>query len=381
MLTPSERKVIYGITFAVVVRMLGLFLLLPVIAPYVRKLEGSTPMLTGLAVGAYGLTQALLQIPFGYLSDKIGRKPVIVGGFLAYIFGSLMGAFAGNIWFMILARFVQGAGAISSSAVALAADLIREEVRTRAFAQIGASIGLTFALSLVIAPYLGGTFGVPFIFLATAFLSFLAMLYIAFFIKEPVKKEQNTKGSFGEILKNKKILSINLSVALLHALLVALFTFVPVNLVENFSFPKQEHWKIYLPIILISIALMVPSTILAEKRGKIKEVMFLGVLLVGLSFPFLIIQDLKSIFLCLLLYFIGFHFLEPVLPSLLTKLAGENLRGFAVGVYNTSQFSGAFLGGLIGGLALKKGVWFLSVVGTGLSLVWLAILWFSFRDS
>ena len=171
MFTPQEKKTLAGITFAVVARMLGLFLLLPVLAPYVKNLEGSTPILTGMAVGIYGLTQAVLQIPFGYLSDKFGRKPVITAGFLAYILGSVMGGLATNVWSMIVARLIQGGGAISSAAVSLAADLIREEVRTRAFAHIGASVGMVFALSITVAPILAGKFGVPFIFYMTAFLS------------------------------------------------------------------------------------------------------------------------------------------------------------------------------------------------------------------
>ncbi|NPA42147.1 MAG: MFS transporter [Aquificae bacterium] len=379
MFTPEEKKTLAGITFAVVARMLGLFLLLPVLAPYVKDMEGSTPMLTGIAVGIYGLTQALLQIPFGLLSDKYGRKPVITFGFLAYIAGSLLGGIAGNIWTMIIARLIQGAGAISSAAVSLAADLIREEVRTRAFAHIGASVGLVFAFSITVAPIIAGKFGVPFIFFLTAFLSLLAMLYILLFIKEPANHHREIEPSIKNvkiILGDRNILLLNLSVGLLHAFLVSIFTVIPIELIKSYNFPKPEHWKIYLPIILVSIALMVPSTIIAEKKGKIKEVFLLGVALITLGFvSHLFVHSFAGVVALLLLYFVGFHFLEPIMPSLLTKLSHRDTRGLSVGIYNTSQFVGAFLGGALGGVFLKLGVVHMLVFNLILSCIWFVVLY------
>ncbi len=361
--------------------MLGLFLLLPVLAPYVKSLEGSTHLLTGIAMGIYGLTQALLQIPFGYLSDKIGRKPVITFGFIAYILGSLLAAVAGNVWTMIGARLLQGAGAISSAAVSLAADLIREEVRTKAFAHIGASVGLSFAFSITVAPILAGKFGVPFIFLLTAVLSTLAMLYILLFIKEPKKHHKEIEPSLshmGEIFKSTGHNMLNLSVALLHMLLVSIFTVIPIELIHTHHMPKSDHWKIYLPVILVSVAVMVPSTIVAEKKGKIKEVYLLGIALIGAGYALgLLVHSFWGLVGFLLLYFVGFHFLEPILPSLLTKITHRDIRGLAVGVYNTSQFIGAFVGGALGGIFLKAGVSYLFVAGLVLSLIWFTMtyLW------
>ena len=363
--------------------MLGLFLLLPVLAPYARGLEGSSPLLTGVAVGIYGLTQALLQIPFGYLSDRYGRKPVITFGFLAYIVGSLLGGLAWNIWSMILARLIQGAGAISSAAVSLAADLIREEVRTRAFAQIGASVGLVFALSITIAPVLAGKLGVPFIFYLTAFLSALAMLYILLFIPEPRRHGEKAgpllKG-IGGVLRDRNQIVLDLSVGILHALLVSVFTVVPIELIDRYSFPKPEHWKIYLPVILLSVAVMVPSTVLAERKGRIREVFVAGVALVALSFlSHLILDSFPGVMILLTLYFVGFHLLEPVMPSLLTKLSPRDVRGLSVGVYNTFQFVGAFVGGAMGGLFLKLGTTYMLITNLFISLIWLLIiyLWLS----
>ncbi len=358
--------------------MLGLFLLLPVLAPYVKHLEGSTPVLTGLAVGIYGLTQAVLQIPFGYLSDKVGRKPVITFGFLVYILGSLWGGLANSIWSMVMARFLQGAGAISSSAVSLAADLIREEVRTRAFAHIGASVGLTFAFSITVAPMIAGKFGVPFIFFSTALLSFLAMLYILFFIKEPEKHQKEIEPSLknlSKVFKDGDQMSLNLSVALLHALLVSIFTIVPIELIERYGLQKPDHWKIYLPVILLSIMLMVPSTILAERKKKIREVFVLGVFLIMAGFgAYLIVGGFWGVVAMLTLYFVGFHFLEPIMPSLLTKISHRDMRGLSVGVYNTSQFLGSFAGGLMGGALLKFGSQYMPMVNLFISFLWLILV-------
>ena len=383
MFTPQEKKTILGINFAVIARMLGLFLLLPVLSPYVKDLQGSTPLLTGLAVGIYGFTQSLLQIPFGYISDRIGRKPVITFGFILYITGSLAGGLASTAWSMILARLLQGAGAISSSALSLTADLIREEVRTRAFAQIGASVGMTFAVSIIVAPILAGNLGVPFIFFLTAFLSTLAMFYILFFIREPDRHHREIEPSIKNlslILSDSRISFINLSVALLHALLVTVFTVVPIELIENLGIPKADHWKVYVPVILLSIAIMVPSIILAEKRGRIREVLASGVLIIGLAFAApLVINSSAGIYLMLALFFVGFHLLEPVLPSLLTRITHRDLRGLSVGMYNTSQFIGAFAGGILGGIALKKGLQTMHVMSLVLSLLWFLLVLISFR--
>ncbi|GAB6066621.1 MFS transporter [Aquifex pyrophilus] len=374
MLTKEEKKVVAGITFVVVARFLGLFLLLPVLAPYVKKLSGSTPLLTGLAVGIYGLTQALLQIPFGYLSDKYSRKGVITVGLLIYALGSFLGGVAQNIWTMLIARFLQGAGAISSAAIALSADLIREEVRTVAFAHIGAAIGMTFAFSIVAAPVLAGKFGVPFIFFLTGALSLLALLYLLLFIHEPKRHEKEIEPFLKllpQILTDKNQMAVDLSIGILHLILVSIFTVIPIELIENYNIPKPEHWKIYLPVILISLAIMVPAIIFAEKRGKIKPVYLSGILLISLGFLIhILLKNIYGVFLMLLLFFIGFHLLEPILPSLLTKFAGPEKRGIAVGVYNTIQFMGAFLGGILGGIFLKLGKDYLLITDFLISLLW-----------
>jgi 77 Permeases of the major facilitator superfamily len=381
-LTKEEKRVIFGISFAVAVRMLGLFLLLPVLSPYLKTLDGATPFLIGLAIGVYGFSQAFLQIPFGYLSDKLGRKPVIIFGMATYILGSLMGGMAKNIWFMVLARFIQGFGAVSSAMTALSADLTREEVRTRAFAFIGASISLVFTLSIVFAPIVAGTLGVPFIFYLTALLSLLATLYIALFIPEPknhYREIEPTLRNFSLVLKDKNQAFLNLSIALLHAFLVVVFTVVPYQLVYEYQFPKLQHWKVYLPALLLSLAFMVSSIVYAEKKKKFREVFLLGILLIALGF---LLSLLKNSFVALVLlvffFLLGFHLLEPIIPSLLTRLTHRDIRGLSLGFFNTTQFVGAFLGGLWGGFVLKHGPIYMTTLGFLFSLLWFfgAYLWF-----
>ncbi|WP_333784250.1 MFS transporter [Thermocrinis sp.] len=381
-LTKEEKRVILGISFAVATRMLGLFLLLPVLSPYLKNLEGSTPFLIGLAIGIYGFAQAILQIPFGYISDKIGRKPVIVFGMITYILGSLIGGFAKGIWIMILARFIQGFGAVSSAMTALSSDLTREEVRTRAFAIIGSSISLVFTFSVVFAPVIAGMVGVPVLFYLTAFLSLLATLYLAFFIPEPKNHHREIEPSlknFLIVLTDINQIFLNLSVAVLHAFLVAIFTTIPYKLVYEYSIPKIEHWKIYLPALTLSLALMAPAVILAEKNKKFREVFLVGVALIGLGFlVYKILNSLYGAVFFLFLFLIGFHFLEPIIPSLLTKLTHRDLRGLSLGFFNTSQFLGAFLGGLLGGLAIRHDTFLLTSFGVLLSVLWFfgVYLWF-----
>ncbi len=374
----EERRVIIGISFISVTRMLGLFLLLPVLAPYAKGLEGSSPLLVGMAVGIYGLAQAIFQIPFGHMSDKYGRKLLISIGLIIYALGSFIGAVANNIFALILARLIQGMGAISSTAVALAADLTKEETRTKAFAFIGSSIGLAFGLSLTLSPLLAGGFGVPFLFLLTGILSLLALSYLIFKIPEPQKHVSEIEPSLSNIsilLKNKNLLSLYLSTLLERIILVGMFIIIPIELIETYNMEKGTHWQIYLPAILISIAIMVPTTIIAEKKGKLKEITLLGLLIFSCSsFIYLFTKNVFSLIATTFVFLIGFHILEPVLPSLLSKFSPQSIRGLSTGIFNTSQFIGAFIGSAVGGLALKYGVDFLLISNIFVGLIWFVIV-------
>ena len=375
--TKEEQKSVLGITFAIAVRMLGLFLLLPVLSPYAKGLPGSTPLLVGLAFGTYGFAQAFLQIPFGYLSDKYGRKPIITIGMLTYVLGSFWAGFAHTAIELVLARFVQGFGAVSSALSSLAADLTREEVRTQAFAHIGAAIGMVFAFSIVVAPIMAHYIGVPAMFYITGILSFIAMVYILVFIKEPKvhAKDREINPSLKNILtlmKDKNQIMLNTSVTVAHYFLVSVFTVVPIYFIKH-DFPKSHHWIVYLPTVFLALVIMVPATIVAERKAKMKEVFLTAIfsLIVGFIL-FFIFRGVLAGVLLIMFFFIGFFLLEPIMPSLLTKLTHKDLRGLSMGFYNMNQFVGAFLGGLFGGIFLTSPKT-MSIVNVAIGAIWLIL--------
>ncbi|MGC9286682.1 MAG: MFS transporter [Hydrogenobaculum sp.] len=375
--TKEEKKAVLGITFAISVRMLGLFLLLPVLSPYAKSLPGSTAMLVGLAFGTYGFAQAFLQIPFGYLSDKYGRKPIITIGMLTYVIGSFWAGFAHTAIELVLARFVQGFGAVSSALSSLAADLTREEVRTQAFAHIGAAIGMVFAFSIVVAPIMAHYLGVPMMFYITGILSFVAMLYILLFIKEPKvhAKDREIHPSLKNILKlikDKNQIMLNTSVTIAHYFLVSVFTVVPIYFIKH-GFPKSHHWIVYLPTVFLALVIMVPATIVAERKAKMKEVFLTAIfaLIVGFTL-FFVFRGVLAGALLIMFFFIGFFLLEPIMPSLLTKLTHKDLRGLSMGFYNMNQFVGAFLGGLFGGIFLTSPKT-MSIVDVAIGAIWLIL--------
>ena len=375
--TKEEQKSVLGITFAIAVRMLGLFLLLPVLSPYAKGLPGSTPLLVGLAFGTYGFAQAFLQIPFGYLSDKYGRKPIITIGMLTYVLGSFWAGFAHTAIELVLARFVQGFGAVSSALSSLAADLTREEVRTQAFAHIGAAIGMVFAFSIVVAPIMAHYIGVPAMFYITGILSFIAMVYILVFIKEPKvhAKDREIHPSLKNILtlmKDKNQIMLNTSVTVAHYFLVSVFTVVPIYFIKH-GFPKSHHWIVYLPTVFLALVIMVPATIVAERKAKMKEVFLTAIfsLIVGFL-SFFVFSGLMAGILLIAFFFIGFFLLEPIMPSLLTKLTHKDLRGLSMGFYNMNQFVGAFLGGVFGGIFLTSPKT-MSIVDVAIGAIWLIL--------
>ena len=375
--TKEERKSVLGITFAIAVRMLGLFLLLPVLSPYAKGLPGSTPLLVGLAFGTYGFAQAFLQIPFGYLSDKYGRKPIITIGMLTYVLGSFWAGFAHTAIELVLARFVQGFGAVSSALSSLAADLTREEVRTQAFAHIGAAIGMVFALSIVVAPIMAHYIGVPAMFYITGILSFIAMVYILVFIKEPKvhAKDREIHPSLKNILtlmKDKNQIMLNTSVTVAHYFLVSVFTVVPIYFIKH-GFPKSHHWIVYLPTVFLALVIMVPATIVAERKAKMKEVFLTAILSLIVGFIlFFVFRGVLAGVLLIMFFFIGFFLLEPIMPSLLTKLTHKDLRGLSMGFYNMNQFVGAFLGGLFGGIFLTSPKT-MAIVDVAIGAIWLIL--------
>ena len=339
-------------------RMLGLFLILPVFAVHARTIPGGdSPALVGLALGIYGLTQGLLQIPFGAASDRWGRKPVIVAGLVLFALGSFIAAAADDMFWTIIGRAVQGAGAISAAVTAFIADATREEHRTKAMAMVGASIGLTFALSLVGAPPLYAAIGMGGLFALTGLLALAAIAVIAWVVPgAPPRIEHDDPATAASVVFNPQLLRLNFGIFALHTVQMAMFVVVPVMLVERAQLPLPNHWWVYLPVVLVSFGLMMPPIMVAERRSRMR-VLFLsavGLLLVVQLGLMLHAPGLMWIAGWLLLFFVGFNILEASLPSLVSRVAPSSAKGLALGIYNTTQAIGLFAGGALGGLVAAR---------------------------
>lgn len=342
-------------------RMFGMFMILPVFAVHAATLPGGdNSSLVGLAMGMYGLSQALMQIPLGWASDKLGRKPVIIAGLLVFGLGCVWGVFADTVTQLLWARGLQGVGAISAALSAFLADVTRDEVRSKGMALIGASIGVTFALSLVLSPVLYTFFQLQGLFALTGLLSLAAIAVVVWRLPRvsvPLVAQQREKGwkAARIVLANRDLMRLNFGIFTLHLTQMSLFVAVPGLLVAALGLPLAEHWKVYLPVILGSFILMLPAMAWAEKKAKTKTLKLasigsMALVLLGLV---LFAEVGWLLVALLLLYFIGFNLLEATLPSWVSRVAPPNQRGFALGVYNTSQALGLFAGGALGGLALR----------------------------
>lgn len=359
-MSPVERRATIGLAGVYGLRMFGLFIILPVFAFYAEKLPGGDNYtLIGIALGAYGLTQALLQIPFGWLSDRIGRKPVIYLGLILFAAGSLIAATATDIYWVIVGRIIQGAGAISGAIMALAADLTREEHRTKAMATIGMTIGTVFALSLIAAPILDRWIGIPGIFAMTGILALLAMLVIRKIIPDPQisRFHSDTETSverFTSVLSDPQLLRLDYGIFALHATLMALWLVVPPTL-RNAGMVTSDHWQIYLPVLILSVLLIVPAIIYGEKKAKLKTVFIsaIAILLLGQILLAMTADSIWGTTAALLVFFAAFNLLEASLPSLISKIAPVGVKGTAIGIYSSTQFLGAFSGAAAGGYLLE----------------------------
>ena len=358
-------------------RMLGLFLILPVFAVHAPQLSGGDNLtLVGIALGAYGLSQAILQIPFGMASDRWGRKPVIYVGLVIFAAGSFLAAGAHDIWAAIAGRTLQGAGAISSVVVALAADLTRAQHRTKIMAMIGAMIGLAFALSLVAAPLLYEHIGMGGLFGLTGVLCIAAILVVRSLVPEPpVGAHPPTPAAraLREAVFAPELLRVNLGIFVLHLVQMAMFVVVPPLLVQT-SLPLPSHWKLYLPVVLASFAIMVPPILYADRHHRPKPVMLgaIALLLAVQTALALAPASIGALAALLGAFFVAFNVLEALLPSLVSRIAPARVRGTAIGVYNTTQTLGLFFGGLLGGWAAKHyGAAAVFGICAVLSAVWL----------
>ena len=339
--------------------MFGLFLMLPVLALYAHGMADYSPELLGLAMGAYGLTQALLQIAFGRWSDRVGRKPVIVVGLALFAAGSLLGAMADSLATLTLARALQGAGAVSAAVTALLADLTRPEVRTRSMALIGISIGLSFVLSLVFAPVLDATVGVPGIFIAMLLMALTGIGLIVFAVPaEPARSGSDAPplSRLWELTVRPALLRLHVGMFAMHFMITATFLAVPSVLVDDLGLASAGHWKVYLAVFVASVAGMVPLVLATERTRRGPVLLVLAILLAAVSQAMLggAYGQFWVVMAALTLFFVAFNYLEARLPALLTLAAPGAERGAALGVFATAQFLGAFAGGALGGVLLGR---------------------------
>ncbi len=375
---PGEKRAVGVIALIAMLRMFGLFALLPVLSLHAATLAGQTPILIGLAVGAYGLTQAGLQIPMGALSDRIGRMPVIIAGLGIFAIGSIVAALGDTIWEVIIGRLLQGAGAISATLTALIADSTREQVRTRSMAVFGIGIGLSFIIALIIGPLLAARYGVPALFWTGAGLAVAAAAMLRLLpkdIKRPVAVRQwSLRTAF-----RPELLRLDFYVFLLHTIMIASFVALPFLFANRLELAITSHWKVYVGSLVVSLLITIPLILSDERKGKALTISIAVALILGgellLTFGSFAVMP---VFLALVLFFGGFNFLEASLPARLSLLADGENRGASLGVFSSSQFLGAFAGGLIGGRFLASGrpadVFFVCALLAG---IWLALQGFT----
>lgn len=381
-MTPTERRASFSLASIFALRMLGLFLVLPVFALEAARLPGGDdPARVGLAMGIYGLTQGVLQIPFGMASDVWGRKRVICAGLLVFALGSFIAAAATDLTWLIVGRSVQGAGAISAAVTALLADTTRDAVRTKAMALVGSSIALMFALSLVVAPLLAAAIGLHGLFALTGALALAGIAAVVWWVPpEPVQRASRPQGSLREVLRNPALLRLDFGVFVLHAVQLAMWVTIPALLVQA-GLERAGHWRVYLPAVLASFVVMGATLFPLEKRGYLRAVFLAAVAVIAtvqLGLLWLAsaaaAPSLGGLAVLLFLFFCGFNVLEASQPSLASRLAPAHARGAALGVYNTLQSLGFFAGGAAGGwLAKAHGPQGLFVVCAGLMALWLVV--------
>ena len=355
-MSPLEKRAATGLAGIFSMRMLGLFMILPVMSLYAGDLEGATPLLIGLSISAYGLTQALLQIPFGLMSDRLGRKRVIAIGLVLFASGSVVAAMSDSIYGVIFGRALQGSGAVAAAVMALAADLTLEQNRTKIMATIGISIGLSFGVAMVVGPLVGVVAGLQGIFWLTSLLAVFAIVILFKVVPTPVKvtihkDAEPIPSLFAKVLKDKELLRLDFGIFCLHLVMTAMFVVLPLVFRDELGIPAIHHWIVYLSVIGLSVGAMVPFIIIAEKKRKMKLIFVgaVGVLCLATFAMYFTTESFWGLLIALFVFFTAFNLLEASLPSLVSKISFAEGKGTAMGVYSTSQFSGAFFGGIAGG--------------------------------
>lgn len=377
-MSEQEKRASLGLASIFFIRMLGLFMILPVMSLYTENLDGITPLLLGLSISIYGLTQALLQIPFGLMSDRFGRKKIITIGLLLFVSGSILAAMSTTIYGIIAGRALQGSGAVAAAVMALAADLTLEQNRTKIMATIGISIGISFGIAMVLGPVLASVVGLSGIFWFTAILACVGIVVLHKVVPNPKKvtihkDAEPIPALMGRVLKDGQLLRLDLGIFCLHLVMTAMFVVLPLLMRGKLGIEAEDHWMVYLPVLGLSVIAMVPFIIIAEKKRKMKAVFVgavatLSVACLGL---YLFSDNLWGMVTTLFVFFTVFNLLEATLPSLISKIAFAGGKGTAMGVYSSAQFFGAFCGGLMGGFVWDAyGLANVFLVCAGIVFVW-----------
>lgn len=371
-LTASEKQATFSLAAIYAFRMLGLFMIIPVFSLYAHQLQGTTPLLMGIAMGCYGLTQAILQIPFGMWSDKLGRKPIIILGLCLFALGSIVAASSNTIWGVIAGRSLQGAGAIGSTIMALLADLTSEQVRTKAMAIIGITIGTAFSIGMILGPVLNTLIDVNGIFWLTAILAACGLI-VLYYVPSPKKiiihpDAETVPADLSSVLRNKKLLQLDISILLSHAILTASFVALPISIQNNAGLQEPHQWMLYIPVLLLAFISMPPFIMLAERKypNGIFILSIIGLGVAELLFWFWQ-HSIIGTAVALWLFFTMFTVLEAILPSKVSKTAPAQSKGTAIGIYSSCQFLGIFIGGCLGG-------WLYGHFNTGAVLITCALL-------
>ncbi|MGO2373523.1 MAG: MFS transporter [Pseudoalteromonas prydzensis] len=381
-LNSREKRAAVSLASVFAFRMLGLFMLMPVLAIYGQDLAGFSPLWIGIAIGAYGLTQAVLQIPMGWLSDKIGRKKVIVGGLCLFALGSVIAATADSLQMVTVGRALQGMGAIASSLLAFASDLSRDEQRPKVMAVIGMSIGMSFAVAMLLGPMVAAAWGIAGIFWLTAVLAILGIFIVLFLVPKAVNKapKGDTLASFTDIkklIKHPQLARLDAGIMLLHLTLTTIFVALPGQLITN-GLVASAHWQIYIPVLIFGFLLMAPMMIIAICKEKEKQAFIASIALLTLSMTAMAlwVDSIIGMALCMLAYFVAFNFLEATMPALVSRFSPANQKGSAMGVFSSSQFFGAFLGGILGGyVAQSTTAQAVFAAAAVVGLIWLILAW------
>ncbi|MBF7069727.1 MFS transporter [Aliarcobacter butzleri] len=350
-------KSVMPLSFIIALRFFGLFIVLPVISVYALSLDGANATLVGIVVGGYALTQVIFQVPFGVMSDKLGRKGTIITGLLLFAIGSLICAIATDIYTLMLGRLLQGSGAIGAVVTAMISDLVKEHERSKAMALMGSFIGLAFAIAMLAGPLIGGFIGVPVLFYITMFLALISIYILIKKVPNPpiITHTYNDKLRLSDVLGNTNINRMNITNFLQKALMTFAFLVIPIILTKTYGWEKKELWYVYLPAMIFGLLSMAPAAIIAEKKGKFKEILALGILFFIISYLVIGFSSSSVVFVIgVVIFFIGFNMHEPIMQSLASKFAKVHQRGSVLGVFNSFGYLGTFVGGLLGGIMLDN---------------------------